>query len=215
MRQETYDFDASSGALTVHRVKEEADDYRYFPEPVPSSRPPSSSRRCARRFPSRLLPGSGGSSRRSTSSGPQSSSPAGSTGCGTRRCRRAPTTVASANVIANTLVGRESPHQCPRPSSRSSWKPEIAFRARRSTRRSRSSGIQASADPYLAQEVSDADELGPVVDRILADNPGQVAAYRSGKEGLLGFFVGQVMKETQGKANPRVVNDLVREKLGA
>jgi glutaminyl-tRNA synthetase len=73
-----------------------------------------------------------------------------------------------------------------------------------------------AADPYLAQEaVSDADELGPVVDRILAENPGQVAAYRSGKEGLLGFFVGQVMKETQGKANPRVVNDLVREKLGA
>ncbi|HVR13449.1 MAG TPA: hypothetical protein VMS41_06695, partial [Gaiellaceae bacterium] len=71
-----------------------------------------------------------------------------------------------------------------------------------------------SADPYLAQEaVSDADELGPIVDRILAENPGQVEAYRGGKEGLLGFFVGQVMKETQGKANPRVVNELVREKL--
>ncbi len=71
-----------------------------------------------------------------------------------------------------------------------------------------------SADPYLAQEaVSDADELGPIVDRILAENPGQVDAYRGGKDGLLGFFVGQVMKETQGKANPRVVNELVREKL--
>jgi glutaminyl-tRNA synthetase len=63
--------------------------------------------------------------------------------------------------------------------------------------------------------VSDADELGPIVDRILEENPGQVAAYRGGKEGLLGFFVGQVMKETQGKANPRVVNDLVREKLAS
>ena len=61
--------------------------------------------------------------------------------------------------------------------------------------------------------MSDAAELEPVIDRILAENPGQVAAYRGGKEGLLGFFVGQVMKETQGKANPRVVNDLVREKL--
>ena len=48
---------------------------------------------------------------------------------------------------------------------------------------------------------------------ILEENPGQVAAYRGGKEGLLGYFVGQVMKETQGKANPRVVSDLVREKL--
>jgi aspartyl-tRNA(Asn)/glutamyl-tRNA(Gln) amidotransferase subunit B len=50
---------------------------------------------------------------------------------------------------------------------------------------------------------------------VLESNPGQVAAYRSGKEGLLGFFVGQVMKETQGKADPKVVNDLLREKLRA
>ncbi len=57
-----------------------------------------------------------------------------------------------------------------------------------------------SADPYLAQEaVSDTGELEPIVDRILEENPGQVAAYRGGKEGLLGFFVGQVMKETQGQ----------------
>jgi Asp-tRNA(Asn)/Glu-tRNA(Gln) amidotransferase B subunit len=40
-----------------------------------------------------------------------------------------------------------------------------------------------------------------------------VAAYRSGKEGLLGFFIGQVMKETGGKANARIVNDLVFKKL--
>ena len=44
-------------------------------------------------------------------------------------------------------------------------------------------------------------------------NPGQVEAYRGGKEGLLGFFVGQVMKETGGKANPKVVNERLREKL--
>ena len=53
------------------------------------------------------------------------------------------------------------------------------------------------------------------MDRILAANPGQVEAYRGGKEGLLGFFVGQVMKETGGKASPKVVNDLLREKLKA
>jgi aspartyl-tRNA(Asn)/glutamyl-tRNA(Gln) amidotransferase subunit B len=71
-----------------------------------------------------------------------------------------------------------------------------------------------SADPYLAEEaVSDTGELGPIVDAILAANSGQVEAYRGGKDGLLGFFVGQVMKETQGKADPRVVNQLVREKL--
>ncbi len=44
---------------------------------------------------------------------------------------------------------------------------------------------------------------------------GQVESYRGGKEGLLGFFVGQVMRETQGKADPKVVNQLLREKLSA
>ena len=73
-----------------------------------------------------------------------------------------------------------------------------------------------SADPYLAQEaVSDTAALEPIVEAILAANPGQVTAFRNGKEGLLGFFVGQVMKETGGKADPRAVNERVREKLGA
>ena len=61
--------------------------------------------------------------------------------------------------------------------------------------------------------VADASELDPVIDAILAANPGQVEAYQGGKEGLLGFFVGQVMKETQGKADARVVNERLREKL--
>jgi aspartyl-tRNA(Asn)/glutamyl-tRNA(Gln) amidotransferase subunit B len=62
-------------------------------------------------------------------------------------------------------------------------------------------------------QISDAGEIGAVVDRILAANAGQVEAYRSGKTKIFGFFVGQVMKETRGKANPRVVNDLLRQKL--
>jgi aspartyl-tRNA(Asn)/glutamyl-tRNA(Gln) amidotransferase subunit B len=71
-----------------------------------------------------------------------------------------------------------------------------------------------AADRYLAEGVvADASELDPVIDAILAANPGQVEAYRGGKEGLLGFFVGQVMKETQGKADARVVNERLREKL--
>jgi aspartyl-tRNA(Asn)/glutamyl-tRNA(Gln) amidotransferase subunit B len=73
-----------------------------------------------------------------------------------------------------------------------------------------------SAEAYLGDGlVADTTELDPIVERILAANPGQVEAYRGGKEGLLGFFVGQVMKETQGKADPRVVNELLREKLKA
>jgi aspartyl-tRNA(Asn)/glutamyl-tRNA(Gln) amidotransferase subunit B len=73
-----------------------------------------------------------------------------------------------------------------------------------------------SAEGYLGDGlVGDTAELEPIVERILAANPGQVEAYRGGKEGLLGFFVGQVMKETEGKADPRVVNELLREKLKA
>jgi Asp-tRNA(Asn)/Glu-tRNA(Gln) amidotransferase B subunit len=80
----------------------------------------------------------------------------------------------------------------------------------------RSAEADFAVEPFLAQvAVSDTSQLEPLVDRILEANPGQVAAYRGGKEGLLGFFVGQVMRETEGKANPKVVSELVREKLGA
>jgi aspartyl-tRNA(Asn)/glutamyl-tRNA(Gln) amidotransferase subunit B len=70
------------------------------------------------------------------------------------------------------------------------------------------------AEDYLSRvAVSGEDELAPVIDAVLAANPGQVETYRGGKEGVLGFFVGQVMRETQGKADPKVVNRLLREKL--
>ena len=73
-----------------------------------------------------------------------------------------------------------------------------------------------SAERYLAEAaIADVGELDPVIDRILGENEAQVEAYRGGKEGLLGFFVGQVMKETGGKANPKVVNERLREKLKA
>jgi aspartyl-tRNA(Asn)/glutamyl-tRNA(Gln) amidotransferase subunit B len=64
------------------------------------------------------------------------------------------------------------------------------------------------------QQVSDAGAIEEVVDRVMAANPGQVAAYRGGKTGLMGFFVGQVMRETGGQANPAVVNEVVKRKLG-
>jgi aspartyl-tRNA(Asn)/glutamyl-tRNA(Gln) amidotransferase subunit B len=68
------------------------------------------------------------------------------------------------------------------------------------------------AQKGLAQ-ISDADELGRVVDEIIAANPDPVAEYRAGKERLFGWFVGQVMKATQSKANPQLVTDLLKEKL--
>ena len=68
------------------------------------------------------------------------------------------------------------------------------------------------AEKRLAQ-VSDEAALAQVVDEVLTTNPEQVARYQAGKETLLKWFVGQVMRATRGKANPQVVMELLREKL--
>ncbi len=62
-------------------------------------------------------------------------------------------------------------------------------------------------------QVSDTGEIDSIIDQVLAANEQQVASYRGGKESLFGFFVGQVMKASKGKANPRVVNERLKEKL--
>jgi aspartyl-tRNA(Asn)/glutamyl-tRNA(Gln) amidotransferase subunit B len=62
-------------------------------------------------------------------------------------------------------------------------------------------------------QVSDTGEIDGVIDEVIAANPKQVEQFRGGKEGLFGFFVGQVMKTSRGKANPKVVNERLREKL--
>ncbi len=62
-------------------------------------------------------------------------------------------------------------------------------------------------------QVSDQDEIRNTIEAVLAANPEQVANYRQGKDKLFGFFVGQVMKATKGKANPKLVNDLLAELL--
>jgi aspartyl-tRNA(Asn)/glutamyl-tRNA(Gln) amidotransferase subunit B len=220
VEQQTYDFDAATGTLTARRSKEEADDYRYFPEPdlVPVEPPRELVETLRAEVPEppaarirRIEPAldldratvlvTGGLDRLW-----DGAVAAGADG------------VAAANVIANTLVGAGVD-----PDAVDAG--ELAKLVDARDRIARTAFDEAisklgdpgfSAEPYLAQEaVSDTAELEPIVERILAANPGQVAAYRGGKEGLLGFFVGQVMKETQGKADARVVNALVREKLGS
>ena len=62
-------------------------------------------------------------------------------------------------------------------------------------------------------QVSDEGALGEAIEAVLAANPTQAASYRAGKTGVLGFLVGQVMKATQGKANPALVNRLLKERL--
>ena len=74
-----------------------------------------------------------------------------------------------------------------------------------------------SADDIIEQQglkqITDSGAIEAIIDKIIADNPNQVAQYLSGKDKVFGFFVGQVMKQTQGKANPGEVNKMLKDKL--
>jgi aspartyl-tRNA(Asn)/glutamyl-tRNA(Gln) amidotransferase subunit B len=215
--QQTFDFHADSGELTARRSKEEADDYRYFPEPdlVPIEPPGALIARLRDEIPE--SPGS--RIRRLEEVIGFDLAEALVTSGRDGLFERVPGDPrAVANVVMNQLAGAGVDPGAVNPEElgklieareripRASFDEAIA----------RSGDPGFSADPYLAQEaVSDAAELDPVIDGILAANPGQVEAFRGGKEGLLGFFVGQVMKATNGAANPKVVSERLREKLGS
>ncbi len=213
--QQTYDFHAATGKLTPRRAKEEADDYRYFPEPdlVPVEYPAEAVERLraevpeppglrVRRLEDELGFGLANDLVTSGRDGLYARTP------GDRR--------AVANVLMNELAGAgvdpgavDGDELAKLIEARASLPQPVFAEA---MARSGDDGFRA--EPYLSQvAVSDAGELEPLIDRILEANPGQVAAFRGGKEGLLGFFVGQVMKETDGKADPRAVNELLRAKL--
>ncbi len=220
VEQHTYDFDVATGTLTPRRAKEEADDYRYFPEPdlVPVE-PPTELVEQLRgelpELPAQRIRRIGETLDHERAlvlvTGGLDSLWAATVAAGADG-------VAASNVIANQLVGAGVD-----PSSVAAA--ELAKLVEARDRIPRTAFDEAigrvgepgfSAEPYVAQEVvSDTASLEPVVDAILAASPGQVEQYRAGKDGLLGFFVGQVMKETKGQADPRAVNDLVRAKLSA
>ncbi len=76
---------------------------------------------------------------------------------------------------------------------------------------------EGDADTIIAskglKQITDSSAIEAIIDEIIANNVGQVEQYRAGKEKLLGFFVGQVMKASRGKANPGQVNQLLKQKL--
>jgi aspartyl-tRNA(Asn)/glutamyl-tRNA(Gln) amidotransferase subunit B len=74
--------------------------------------------------------------------------------------------------------------------------------------------VQIVEEKGLSQ-ISDVEELARIVEQVIEENPGPVAEYLAGKDAVLRFLVGQVMKATRGKANPRLVNELFEEKLSA
>jgi aspartyl-tRNA(Asn)/glutamyl-tRNA(Gln) amidotransferase subunit B len=210
-----------SDTVTPRRRKEEADDYRYFPEPdlVPLAPPAEQVERLLGELPE--LPGT--RIRRFEREYGLSFYDAevlnGSAALAALYERVALDGVdakAASNVLMNDFVATGVD-----PSAVNAQELAKVISARATIPRAtfakalaESGDPEFRADTYLGDAlVADTAELEPLIDRILADNPGQVASYKGGKQGLLGFFVGQVMKETQGKADPKVVNELLREKL--
>ena len=72
---------------------------------------------------------------------------------------------------------------------------------------------QAIIEEQGLVQLSDTGEIDTLIDGVIAANPEPVASYRAGKESLFGFFVGQVIKASKGKANPKIVNERLRAKL--
>ncbi len=220
VEQHTYDYEPHSDRLTPHRTKEEADDYRYFPEP--DLVPVRPERETVEELRAELseLPGRrivrlrdelGAATAQTLVTGGLDSLWAETHAAGAEP-------VAAANVIANQLVGAGvdpagvDPAELAKLVTARDQIPRKTFDE--AIARAGDDGF--SADPYLEQKaVADTSALEPIVDDVLAANAGNVEAYRAGKTGLLGFFVGQVMKATNGQADARVVNELVRKKLEA
>jgi aspartyl-tRNA(Asn)/glutamyl-tRNA(Gln) amidotransferase subunit B len=215
--QETLHYDPASGTVEPLRSKEYADDYRYFPEPdlVPVEPPaelvaamraelgelPSARvRRLEQKVGFDLAEGLVASGR-------------------DRLFERVP---GERRAVANVLMNQFAASGVA-PEAVNAEELGKLIEARDTIPRAAFAEALAasgngdfSADRYLGEAaISDAAELDPVIERVLEANETQVQSFKAGKEGVLGYLVGQVMRETQGKANPKVVNERLREKLRA
>jgi len=74
-------------------------------------------------------------------------------------------------------------------------------------------GVDQVIESKGLKQITDTGEIEKIIEQVISNNSAQVDQYRSGNEKILGFFVGQIMKATNGKANPKQVNDILREKL--
>ena len=215
--QETLHFDPGKESAPPLRSKEEAQDYRYFPEPdlVPIEPPAELVERARAELPE--LPGAR-IHRLAADLDHDAAADLVTSGRDSLYERVPGDRRAVANVLMNQFAASGVD-----PTAVDADELGKLIEARSRIPRDRFlEALAKSGDPGFTAEaylgdglVADTSELEPIVDRILEANPGQVESYRGGKEGLLGFFVGQVMRETQGKADPKVVNDLLREKLSA
>jgi aspartyl-tRNA(Asn)/glutamyl-tRNA(Gln) amidotransferase subunit B len=215
--QETLHYDPATGTVSPLRSKEYADDYRYFPEPdlVPVE-PPSEMVEAARgeigELPAARIRRLEGEVGLDLADGLVTS------GRDALYERVPGERRAVANVLMNQFAATGVD-----PVAVNAEELGKLIEARGAIPRdtftealAASGNGEFSADTYLTETaITDTAELEPILERVLAANESQVASYKAGKEGVLGYLVGQVMKETQGKANAKTVNELLREKLKA
>jgi aspartyl-tRNA(Asn)/glutamyl-tRNA(Gln) amidotransferase subunit B len=215
--QETLHYDPAAGTVSPLRSKEYADDYRYFPEPdlVPVE-PPREMIEAARREIGELP----GARIRRLERDVGFDLAEGLVASGRDRLyERVP---GDRRAVANVLMNQFAASGVD-PTAVNADELGKLIEARTMIPRAtfikalaESGNGEFSAEKYLAEAaITDTAELDPILERVLAANESQVASYKAGKEGVLGYLVGQVMKETQGKANPKIVNELLREKLRA
>jgi aspartyl-tRNA(Asn)/glutamyl-tRNA(Gln) amidotransferase subunit B len=230
--QETVHFDPATGRVSTLRSKEEAHDYRYFPEPdlppieldahyvervraalpeLPAARkerlmtqyglPPKDSALLAANKPLgdyfEAVAAAAGDPRAAANwvLGDLSAY-LNSSGLDVSACPVQPQALADmlGLVADGTLSGKMA---------------KEVFETMCATRQDARSIV---AEKGLGQ-ISDAGELEAIVARVVAANPGPAEEFRQGRDKVLGFFVGQIMKETRGQANPQLVNELLRRRL--
>jgi aspartyl-tRNA(Asn)/glutamyl-tRNA(Gln) amidotransferase subunit B len=230
--QETRLWDERAGETRVMRSKEEAHDYRYFPEPdlpplvvsadfiegVRASLPELPEER-RRRFTEQYG--------LSYSDASQLTSERSLADYYERAAEAANNPRAAANWIRSELL-REmetkgvTAHDCPIPPAELGALVRLIDEGKISGKQGKDVLVEMfatgrSAAAIIAErglsQLSDTSEIDRIVDEVIAASPAQLEQYRAGKETLFGFFVGQVMKASKGKANPKVVNERLKEKL--
>ena len=214
--QSTYDYDPDTSRLTVHRSKEEADDYRYFPEPdlVPIEPPPE----LLDRVKAQLVESHVDRIVRIKDELAEDTALALAeelvmTGRAWRAEALAARGIEWQRAASVAMNNEFLPDNADAVAKLIKHRGEISREAYNEGMAAAATG-PIDAAKYLAQTaLGDEEELAPIVDAVIAAHPQQVETYRGGKEGVLGFLVGQVMRETQGKADPKVVNRLLVERL--
>jgi aspartyl-tRNA(Asn)/glutamyl-tRNA(Gln) amidotransferase subunit B len=215
--QDTLHYDPATGSVAPLRSKEYADDYRYFPEPDLVPVEPPADLVDAMRYEIGELP----AARIRRLEGEVGFELAeGLVASGRDRLfERVP---GDRRAVANVLMNQFAATGVDPEHTNAEELGKLIEARDRIPRSVFDEALAASgngdfrAERYLAETaITDASELDPVIERVLEANEAQVESFKAGKEGVLGFLVGQVMRETKGKANPKIVNERLREKLSA